>query len=255
MLYAQNARLNYILHLINFKIYNCHKMSMLRVYFNSCYHNKLLKINYNLRKKHCTKILFSFSWNVRKSLLYIFKWINRLRIYSILIQFPHFIRAQAHNRLVADLDSNSMEVVETQSFATEVTTALEKLKEKDVRIILGNFNETWARRIFCEAHKYKKRLINKNSSILRSHHKDFTSFHLIPFQIRYVREKISMGDHGHLHGGMVAPSWRGMQFLRFGGGIARRYIDRLVANHNGEEEDYSWDSELERLVRNLVVSL
>lgn len=55
--------------------------------------------------------------------------------------------------MVADLDSNSMEVVETQSFATEVTTALEKLKEKDVRIILGNFNETWARRIFCEAHK------------------------------------------------------------------------------------------------------
>nr|KAF7425466.1 hypothetical protein H0235_007904 [Vespula pensylvanica] len=47
-----------------------------------------------------------------------------------------------------------MEVVETQSFATEVTAALEKLKEKDVRIILGNFNEVWARRIFCEAYKF-----------------------------------------------------------------------------------------------------
>lgn len=93
----------------------------------------------------------------------------------------------------------------------------------------------------------------KNSFVLP--HQDFTSFRLLRFQIRYVREKISMGDHGYLHGGMVAPSWRGMQFLRFGGGIARRYIDGLVANHNGEEEDYSWNSELERLLRNLVVSL
>lgn len=60
---------------------------------------------------------------------------------------------QAHNRLVADLDDSKMEVVETQSFATEVSSALEKLKEKDVRIILGNFNEVWARQIFCEAYR------------------------------------------------------------------------------------------------------
>lgn len=60
---------------------------------------------------------------------------------------------QAHNRLISDLDQNDVEVVESQSFATEVTSALDKLKEKDVRIILGNFNEVWARRIFCEAHK------------------------------------------------------------------------------------------------------
>jgi len=59
-----------------------------------------------------------------------------------------------HNRLVADLDESKMELVETQSFATEVTTALEKLKERDVRILLGNFNEAWARRIFCEAYKF-----------------------------------------------------------------------------------------------------
>lgn len=69
----------------------------------------------------------------------------------------------------------------------------------------------------------------------------------LPFQIRYVREKISMGDHGYLHGRMVAPSGRGMQFRWFGGGIARCHIDRLVANHNGEEEDYSWDSECLRI--------
>lgn len=59
-----------------------------------------------------------------------------------------------HNRLVADLDESKMELVETLSFATEVRTALEKLKEKDVRIVLGNFNEAWARRIFCEAYRF-----------------------------------------------------------------------------------------------------
>ncbi|XP_014235920.1 uncharacterized protein LOC106658448 isoform X2 [Trichogramma pretiosum] len=64
-----------------------------------------------------------------------------------------FHELSAHNRLVSDLDQNHIEVVESQSFATEVTTALEKLKGKDVRIILGNFNEVWARKIFCEAHR------------------------------------------------------------------------------------------------------
>jgi hypothetical protein len=59
-----------------------------------------------------------------------------------------------HNRLVADLDESKMELVETQSFATEVTSALAKLKERDVRILLGNFNEFWARRIFCEAYRF-----------------------------------------------------------------------------------------------------
>ena len=60
---------------------------------------------------------------------------------------------QAHNRLVADLDTGGFEVLETQSFANEVTSAMNKLKEKDVRIILGNFNESWARRVFCEAYR------------------------------------------------------------------------------------------------------
>ncbi|KAK6639979.1 hypothetical protein RUM43_008256 [Polyplax serrata] len=61
---------------------------------------------------------------------------------------------EAHNRLVADLDILGFHVVETQSFANEVSSALSKLKEKDVRIILGNFNESWAREIFCEAYKF-----------------------------------------------------------------------------------------------------
>lgn len=45
------------------------------------------------------------------------------------------------------------EVAETASFGNEVFLALRKLKEKDVRIILGNFDESWARRIFCEAYR------------------------------------------------------------------------------------------------------
>lgn len=49
-----------------------------------------------------------------------------------------------------------LDVVETQSFATDVKESLEKLREKDVRIILGNFNELWARRVFCEAFRYVK---------------------------------------------------------------------------------------------------
>ncbi|XP_053996169.1 gamma-aminobutyric acid type B receptor subunit 2-like isoform X2 [Hylaeus anthracinus] len=85
----------------------------------------------------------------RVALLIHFNW---TRVGTIYQNEPRY--ALAHNRLVADLDASKMEVVETQSFATEVTTALEKLKEKDVRIILGNFNEIWARRIFCEAYKF-----------------------------------------------------------------------------------------------------
>jgi gamma-aminobutyric acid type B receptor len=54
---------------------------------------------------------------------------------------------------VADLDTMGFTVQETQSFANEVSSAMLKLKEKDVRIILGNFNESWARRVFCEAYR------------------------------------------------------------------------------------------------------
>ena len=41
-------------------------------------------------------------------------------------------------------------------FNDEIRDQLEILKQKDTRIILGNFNETWARVIFCDA--YKKRM-------------------------------------------------------------------------------------------------
>jgi len=55
--------------------------------------------------------------------------------------------------MVADLDAMEVEVVETQSFVNDVAESLKKLREKDVRIILGNFNEHFARKAFCEAYK------------------------------------------------------------------------------------------------------
>lgn len=54
---------------------------------------------------------------------------------------------------MAKLDEANVEVVETQSFVNDVTESFLKLKEKDVRIILGNFNEYWGRRVFCEAYR------------------------------------------------------------------------------------------------------
>ena len=38
-------------------------------------------------------------------------------------------------------------------FNDEITNQLDILIQKGSRIILGNFNETWARAIFCEAYK------------------------------------------------------------------------------------------------------
>ncbi|XP_032683094.1 gamma-aminobutyric acid type B receptor subunit 2 isoform X2 [Odontomachus brunneus] len=85
----------------------------------------------------------------RVALLLHFNW---TRVGTIYQNEPRY--SLVHNRLVADLDESKMELVATLSFATEVTSALEKLKEKDVRILLGNFNEAWARRIFCEAYRF-----------------------------------------------------------------------------------------------------
>ncbi|XP_032524804.2 gamma-aminobutyric acid type B receptor subunit 2 isoform X2 [Danaus plexippus] len=76
---------------------------------------------------------------------------NWTRVGTIYQNEPRY--ALAHNRLLAELDAAKFIVDESQSFATEVKTALTKLKEKDIRIILGNFNETWALKIFCEAYK------------------------------------------------------------------------------------------------------
>ncbi|XP_048521722.1 gamma-aminobutyric acid type B receptor subunit 2-like [Dendroctonus ponderosae] len=83
----------------------------------------------------------------RLSLLKEFNW---TRVGTIYQNEPRY--SLAHNRLVAELDILGYQLVETQSFTNEVTSALMKLREKDTRIILGNFNEKWAKHIFCEAY-------------------------------------------------------------------------------------------------------
>ncbi|XP_043240223.1 gamma-aminobutyric acid type B receptor subunit 2-like isoform X2 [Amphibalanus amphitrite] len=59
----------------------------------------------------------------------------------------------AHNGMVKLLDTFQVDVVAMETFAGKLTDQLEKLKAKDVRIVLGSFDESWARRIFCEARR------------------------------------------------------------------------------------------------------
>ncbi|XP_035777625.1 gamma-aminobutyric acid type B receptor subunit 2-like isoform X2 [Anopheles albimanus] len=84
----------------------------------------------------------------RLALLKEFNW---TRIGTIYQNEPRY--SLPHNHMVADLDAMGLDVVETQSFVYDVEESLRKLREKDVRIIYGNFNEFWARRVFCEAYK------------------------------------------------------------------------------------------------------
>lgn len=84
----------------------------------------------------------------RLALLRSFNW---TRIGTIYQDEPRY--SLPHNHLVAGMDSENITVLETQSFRSDVEDALKKLREKDVRIILGNFNEHYARRVFCEAYR------------------------------------------------------------------------------------------------------
>ncbi|XP_037951958.1 gamma-aminobutyric acid type B receptor subunit 2-like [Teleopsis dalmanni] len=84
----------------------------------------------------------------RLALLKEFNW---TRVGTLYQNEPRY--SLPHNHMVADLDSDNLEVVETQSFVNDVNESLRKLRDKDVRIILGNFNEHFARKVFCEAFK------------------------------------------------------------------------------------------------------
>jgi len=81
----------------------------------------------------------------RVELLRKFNW---TRVGTLYQNKPRY--SLAHNRLVADLELAEVDVAVTQSFSDDISYQMKGLVEKDVRIILGNFNETWARRIFCE---------------------------------------------------------------------------------------------------------
>jgi gamma-aminobutyric acid type B receptor len=63
------------------------------------------------------------------------------------------------------LEKDNFVVDDTQNIAGDVSLPIKKLQEKDIRIILGNFNETWARKVFCEAYRSADtQIVIKNST-------------------------------------------------------------------------------------------
>ncbi|XP_065572000.1 gamma-aminobutyric acid type B receptor subunit 2-like isoform X2 [Artemia franciscana] len=78
------------------------------------------------------------------------KYFNWTRVGILYQTDPKF--SLAHNHLLSELEHSDIEVPESQSFVDDLVTPLGKLREKDVRIILGNFNSSWARKVFCHAY-------------------------------------------------------------------------------------------------------
>ncbi|XP_076340715.1 gamma-aminobutyric acid type B receptor subunit 2-like [Tachypleus tridentatus] len=84
----------------------------------------------------------------RVALLQHFNW---TRVGTLYQSAPRY--ALPHSKLLTDLEAANIEIAAQQGFVDEVKSAVSKLKEKDVRIILGYFEEHWARNVFCEAYK------------------------------------------------------------------------------------------------------
>ncbi|XP_070381674.1 gamma-aminobutyric acid type B receptor subunit 2-like isoform X2 [Dermacentor albipictus] len=86
----------------------------------------------------------------RVALLKHFNW---TRVGTLYQTNPRY--ALPHSRLLTVLDSANIQIDEVQGIGEgdDIEHELEKLKEKDVRIILGNFDEFWARKVFCQAYK------------------------------------------------------------------------------------------------------
>ncbi|CAM1321031.1 GABBR2 (predicted) [Pycnogonum litorale] len=57
------------------------------------------------------------------------------------------------SKLVSDLDEAGIEIAIQVGLVGEMTDQVDKMKDTDVRIILGTFDEDWARRVFCRAYK------------------------------------------------------------------------------------------------------
>ncbi|XP_077500288.1 gamma-aminobutyric acid type B receptor subunit 2 isoform X3 [Amblyomma americanum] len=86
----------------------------------------------------------------RLALLKEYKW---TRVGTLYQTNPRY--ALPHSRLLTVLDTADIQIDEVQGIGEgdDIEHELEKLKEKDVRIILGNFDEFWARKVFCQAFK------------------------------------------------------------------------------------------------------
>ncbi|CAG2254551.1 GABBR [Mytilus edulis] len=55
----------------------------------------------------------------------------------------------AHNKFIQVIDDANIEVLKVESFLDDPSSAVENIKKLDARIIVGFFNETMARKIFC----------------------------------------------------------------------------------------------------------
>ncbi|XP_076371386.1 gamma-aminobutyric acid type B receptor subunit 2-like isoform X2 [Tachypleus tridentatus] len=84
----------------------------------------------------------------RVALLQHFNW---TRVGTLYQNSPRY--ALPHSKLLTDLETAKIEIAVQHGFVDELQSAIRKLKEKDVRIILGNFDQSWAGQIFCEAYR------------------------------------------------------------------------------------------------------
>uniref|UniRef100_A0AAN0LJ33 Gamma-aminobutyric acid type B receptor n=1 Tax=Polyphagotarsonemus latus TaxID=1204166 RepID=A0AAN0LJ33_9ACAR len=87
-----------------------------------------------------------------KARVALLKHFNWQRVGTIYKNSPRY--SLPHSRLLTELDLTNIDIAYTQSLSDEVPFELIKIKEKDVRIILGNFGESWARKIFCQAYQH-----------------------------------------------------------------------------------------------------
>ncbi|XP_035828588.1 gamma-aminobutyric acid type B receptor subunit 2-like [Aplysia californica] len=60
----------------------------------------------------------------------------------------------AHNRFDSLMEKNKINISIVESFADDPEQAIKNLKAHDVRIIVGNFDQSMARRVFCSAHQH-----------------------------------------------------------------------------------------------------
>ncbi|XP_022255170.1 gamma-aminobutyric acid type B receptor subunit 2-like [Limulus polyphemus] len=84
----------------------------------------------------------------RVALLQHFNW---TRVGTLYQNSPRY--ALPHSKLLTELETAKIEIAAQYGFVDELRSAIQKLKEKDVRIILGNFDQSWAGKIFCEAYR------------------------------------------------------------------------------------------------------
>nr|XP_054774082.1 gamma-aminobutyric acid type B receptor subunit 2-like [Lytechinus pictus] len=64
------------------------------------------------------------------------------------------LHAGVSSNLQAICEQRNLSVLASESFTHDPSDAIQRLKQKDVRIIVGNFYENTARKVFCEAYKH-----------------------------------------------------------------------------------------------------